>query len=116
MINYLMIKKLALKLLFVCAYSSDDQEAQKMLPSIVAELLTGTDCSQLTKKEIQAVPFDYIRQVCMLPTLTARESEDQQSEYGQEAIVAENNRLVATYRDYLAKRYLQSLELHACIY
>ena len=112
-----MIKKLALKLLFVCAYSSDDQEAQKMLPSIVAELLTGTDCSQLTAKEIQAVPFEYIRQVCMLPAVTAAgESEGQQSEYGQEAIVAENNRLVATYREFLAKRYLQSLELHACIY
>ena len=116
MINYLMIKKMALKMLFVCAYSSDDQQAQKMLPSIVAELLTGTDCSQLTAKEIQAVPFEYIRQVCMLPAATASESEDKQNEYGQEAIVAENNRLVAVYREFLAKRYLQSLELHACIY
>ena len=62
------------------------------------------------------MPFEYIRQVCMLPAVTAGESEDQQSEYGQEAIVAENNRLVATYREFLAKRYLQSLELHACIY
>ena len=62
------------------------------------------------------MPFEYIRQVCMLPAVTAGESEDQQSEYGQEAIVAENNRLVATYREFLAKRYLQSLELHTCIY
>ena len=55
-----------------------------MIQPIVVELLSGVDCSLLTSKEMQSVPFDYIRQVCLLPAMT----EAEQSEYGEEAIVS----------------------------
>ena len=81
-----MVKRTALKQMFVCAYNSQDEEAKSMIQPIVVELLSGVDCSLLTSKEMQSVPFDYIRQVCLLPAMT----EAEQSEYGEEAIVSEN--------------------------
>ena len=59
-------------------------------------MLAGTDISQLTVREMQAVPFEYIRQVCMLPpeteqsSTTATGGAEEANEYGQEAVVAEN--------------------------
>ena len=52
----------------------------------------------MTLREMQAVPFDYIRQVCMLPpeaeqsstTATGGGGGEETTEYGQEAVVAEN--------------------------
>lgn len=68
-----MVKKVALKCLFVCAHNSEDEGTQRITESIVAELLAGVDVSQLSSKEIQNVPFDYIRQVCFLPPVTEAE-------------------------------------------
>ena len=80
----------------------------ELIPSIVAEMLAGTDLSQLTNKEMQAVPFDYIRQVCMLPLTNASESGAAGAEETaeQEAIVAENAMLQASFKQWITKRYL----------
>ena len=68
-----MVKKVALKNMFVCAHNSDDEGTQRMTESIIAELLAGVDVSLLSSKEMQKVPFDYIRQVCFLPPMTEAE-------------------------------------------
>ena len=61
MINYQMVKKIALKQMYVCAFNSEDEQTKRIIPSIVEELLAGVDFSQLTSKEMLDVPFDYIR-------------------------------------------------------
>lgn len=108
MYNYAMVKRRTLKLMYCCARNSNDPDSKGIIPSIVAELEAGSDCSQLTAADMQAAPFDYIRQVCMLPASAA----DQQ-DYGEEAVVAENKRLLRAFQAHQAKRYRQQLELFA---
>ena len=64
-------------------------------------MLAGTDLTQLTSKEMQAVPYDYIRQVCMLP-LAATGAE----ETGAEQSEADKAMLQASYKQWMTKRYL----------
>ena len=63
-LNYMTVKKTILKLMFVGAESLvDDNEAEriKIQRSILSELMTGVEESQLGSKEIDAIPHEYIR-------------------------------------------------------
>ena len=79
MVNYLMTKKLTLKLMFACAYNIKDK-ARLLGPdlegAIFRELITGVDESVLSLQEMQQIPHDYIRQVCFLQTPEPEEVKD----------------------------------------
>ena len=40
-------------------------------------MLSGVDVSQLDNREIRAIPFDYIRQVCYLPVPEQEVTEEE---------------------------------------
>lgn len=63
--NFKMIKKLLLKQFYALAYWCLPTH-KTLLASVVDDLLSGIDYSQLSGREISRIPSDYIRQVCFL--------------------------------------------------
>lgn len=106
LINYQKIKKFILKQMYVCAFLSKSEDSKMLTCSILQELLRGTDNTQLTSQEVSKIPFEYIRQVCFLSTPEADE------DYGEEAIIEQNNLLHRTYAQKQAERYEQLLKLY----
>ena len=114
MVNYLMTKKLTLKLMFACAYNIKDK-ARLLGPdlegAIFRELITGVDESVLSLQEMQQIPHDYIRQVCFLQTPEPEEVKDIGDDQEEFARISAD--LVRVYKDKHANRYKEKLELFA---